>query len=109
MTKEDKQIAEKVMGWDIQPVTGFYRTNPSDSHYNRVVVKDFNPTTDANHDYRVLKHIRENWPPSERYEFVQMLQQIVSENKGRALHHLFVFLYYEPGDYSRAALKVLDE
>lgn len=64
---------------------------------------------DANDDYLVLKYIVENWQHGKRYHFLHALQD-VQKAEDRATDKttaMFLPLYYQPGDYSRAALLVV--
>lgn len=109
MTKEqDKQIAEKVMGWEL-----FYEPGSNIEPYwiDKELVTighqdDFNPTTDANDDHLVLKHIRENWGGGRLWLFDGSL--VSGWVKGSPNERQIELpKYYEPGDYSLAALRVL--
>lgn len=118
MTKEqDKRIAIEILNLKYRPNTEPYPFDgpgvyEKDEKYWRLET-DFKPSTDASDDYLVLKHIRENWDYADFMKMKEMQQDIVAERwkeqdllltPGPATS----FLYYEPGDYSRAALKVLD-
>ena len=71
-----------------------------------------NYTDDPRDDYEVLRHIRETWPEHEleldnfdrfQAELANILEQRILVGYGN-----IIVSYYEPGDYSRAALKVLE-
>ena len=80
----DKEVAVKILG----------AKNPT-------VVWDY--TTNAIHDYHILKYIRENWTGS----ILQLyLGALVQEYAKRSKDPALLFLQYQPGDYSKAALKV---
>lgn len=61
-------------------------------------------TTDPFDDYLVLKHVRETWGWEQKSNFSDALQLLWSREGTHAW-----WLKYEPGDYSRAALKALGE
>lgn len=65
-----------------------------------------NYTTDAADDYAVLERVRETWGHSARFLFGLKLLAIWRKRGGPMSEPI---LRYEPGDYSRAALAVLDE
>jgi hypothetical protein len=64
-------------------------------------------TTDAGCDYEVLKHVREHWSENKHDEFTAALGAIWVERR-KAVRTNFA-MCYEPGDYSKAALKALGE
>lgn len=76
-------------------------------------------TTDPADDYEVLKKVREEWPDhtSEgedmQAKWMIEMDRIIMERTGEARDHRWIdttlgdILYYQPGDYARAALAVL--
>jgi hypothetical protein len=62
----------------------------------------------AGNDYEVLVHVRETWKPEERMSFEVALQRITSEKFGAISGITFRRSSYEPGDYSKAALAVME-
>lgn len=75
------------------PVRQGYAVYDSVPHY----------TTDAAADYLVLVHVRESWDQEKRHLFEVNLEGIwLKRNRWYTTP-----VWYEPGDYSRAALAVL--
>lgn len=65
-------------------------------------------TSDPSADYEVLKHVRETWSAEQQNKFDDALEDIMIAHTGKypnAWHSIL----YEPGDWSRAALKALGE
>ena len=68
-----------------------------------------NYTTDANHDYSVLKHVRENWSESDLSLFGRQLIAIrINRGSKRSLSWI-EGIDYQIGDYAMAALAVKGE
>lgn len=121
MTKEqDKQIAE-MMGWHYKEKLQWNGTRMYyvDDNEKCVYGAPFHPTTDANDDHIVLNHIRENWDQEKVFVFLDILHislyrkhiDLFSEldvAQKTYFNHLNI-LHYEPGDYSKAALKVIND
>lgn len=101
---DNERVAE-IMGW-------IYDTE-RDCFINRregyidVCIHVFNPLEDPTYDYLVLKHIRDNWDGSQLWIFDGFLIANLAERHPNE-RDIELFKYYEPGDYSRAAIKVLD-
>lgn len=65
-------------------------------------------TTDASWDYEVLKHALETWAGEQWAAFKEALDGILGERSG--IHHEWSnVIFYQPGDYSKAALLALGE
>ena len=127
----DRVIAEKVMGWEFHhDVPGYgdcwlsaeFYASESPSPVSRVlqIVDEFNPSTNASDDYRVLEHVRETWTMERRnavgVKFAEIqtdrnferLEKSEGLNESVADWHPW-WLEHHPGDWSRAALAVLAE
>ena len=93
MSDIDRQVAKKVMGqsdlW-------------MDFH-------DWSPTTNASHDYEVLVKVREDWGIEKRQAFSESLEYTFIYSPLRRELECGYFVMYQIGDYSRAALKVLED
>lgn len=107
----DARVAVEVMGWR--------RSSRRSDHSNELWwdglgedsgITPLRPfSTDPTADYKVLKVARE-WPSEKKEAFCEALLDIWccrSKTHGRRFWPLA--LYYEPGDYSRAALDVPPE
>lgn len=116
MSRElDALVAEKVMGWHWCPNWGCYTSEewkkdcpPPDGIYKCSERISF---SDVASDYEVLKQVREKWLIPDQYLFLAELCRLIEWRRRKVagqLHSSF-FMFYEPGDYSRAALKVLGE
>ena len=82
MSRElDAKVAEKVMGWMVNPTHD-----------------QFKPSTDPAADYSVLVKVREAWGADATGKFVDALVE---------LWHFPTPLMYRPGDYAKAALTAL--
>lgn len=118
MSELDAKICKLVFGgtygassmwekWDSEPSVRFV------CRVNETVLfgdGDWSPTTDPSADYEVLKHVRETWPRSEWLEFSEALGDMWCKRATVEVETSFgVGGRYEPGDYSRAALKALGE
>ena len=98
-TDFNARVAEKVMGVSIRA----YNASPASFAYD----------TDANADYQVLCHVRERW----RHVEYRKIEGDRLERFGRRLHQIMSArledgdikaIGYEPGDYARAALAVVE-
>ena len=95
MTNHD--IAIQILNWKIHTheVDGS-RYWKDEAEHLYCLIGDFNPLSNAQDDCIVLKHIRENWDSRMFAKFcVETAKKLTWE--------------YEPGDFSRAALKVIEE
>lgn len=108
MSREiDAKVAEKVMGWrEIVPFDGPWGV-PNDGHDSNLRAPVPRYTTDASADCEVLKHVRETWEPTAIDKFEKALW--VAWQIRLVVSNLAGFMAYQPGDYSRAALKALGE
>ena len=61
--------------------------------------------TNANNDYKVMQKVRETWNSSDVQLFLGCLFQLYND---RTKEPTLLFLQYKAGDYSDAALKVLE-
>ena len=94
--------AEHVLGWTVAKGAGFHDFNDwykGDSE--RRCVKDWNPFTNANDDYAVLKHVRETWDEDRQLAFYKAMPM-----HPRPLRSM---LSYKPGDYCLAACRVIQQ
>lgn len=109
MTKDqNKLIAEKVMGWkkvDLE-LGGYYWT---ESGISLIADEQFNPIINANDDQIVLNHIRETWTDKQWFEFSLTYYNTLVERDKETGGVSLILKHHKPGDYSRAALKVLEE
>jgi len=119
----DALVAEKVMAWPIITEHTPYRCH-RDTAGGVVVRRDdgslmahifqvgrgtpvyWFPTSNASDDYEVLKHVRENWDRGNQLEFARALFSIQRQRGVFSFHPGY---HYEPGDFSRAALKAIGE
>lgn len=85
MRELDKQVAIQIMGLPNPTLTLFY-------------------TTRADADYCVLHKIRNDWDATKRQMFLGVLYQLFNE---RTKDPALLFMQYQPGDYSLAALETL--
>lgn len=124
----DAWVAEHVMGWvwcryEVDEHEYAFILKPPDKvEPDNVVVEykggtvnayyllQFSPTTNSIDDYEVLKHVRENWDRGPENKFLAQLRDQVNERRpfGRVSCE-YSPLYYEPGDYSRAAKAAMEE
>lgn len=135
MRELDAKVAEKVMGWKLFPV-GYEGTDdetPEQKDYDIELRKAgietvgwyawtgsnvflwsdslgecYKFTCDVSADYMVLKHVRETWTDRQKDDFDNALEDIMIEKHAKYPNQWFSILY-EPGDWSRAALKALGE
>ena len=106
MSREiDARVAELVMGWKPdkknsgawippgkEPLrSGYYTAQPGSF------------TTDPAADYEVLKHVREKWGSTAVGHFIANLGDMWGERGYNCA------LWYQPGDYNKAALLALGE
>lgn len=100
----DREIAEKVMGWPRRSndYAEWWLTS-SGGRFD----EDWNPSTNIQHDYEVLKHVRENWDKDMDEKFASHLFNNCNKRVPARGVGYNVFLYYEPGDYSKAALAAI--
>lgn len=118
----DARVAELVMGWRrwvppaIAPYARLFEPgfnmarngwDQSDSAPLYEVLDHDAPlyTTDPSDDYEVLRHVRETWDTDAQYRFAHALAELYRPRK-EGNHPI---LRYMPGDYSRAALAVMEE
>ena len=113
MTNEqiDAAVPERVMGLSTHTMTLHVPGVRSPAFDEcRSPAQCFSPTTDANDDYAVLEHVRETWEGMGIEQFGDELERIWGARKHS---HASIagpyFDLYEPGDYARCALAVLDE
>ncbi|MCG8434414.1 MAG: hypothetical protein MJA83_10320 [Gammaproteobacteria bacterium] len=129
MTREqDKRIAE-MMGWteifEVPAESALMGRAPGlTKSLNDLTRQEINVyysvipeyTTDPSADYEVLKFIRGTARKVEggllisSYKFCEALSEIM-RNRGQEIMGFWPprdFFYYEPGDYSKAAIKALD-
>lgn len=111
MRELDAKVAEKVMGWKrSQFNANHFEISPSS--YRSIVPESwhgFEPSTNAVDDYEVLKHVRENWEQLMHDKFTECLGKIWVKRREDKTKFVNFAMCYEPGDYSRAALKALGE
>jgi len=102
MSRElDAKVAEKVLGLHTNDHSKYW----FDVLGTIVYMRDFfEPTTDIKCDYEVLKHVRENWSINDQLRMDKEMAGIISF---RSVYG--AYLFYQPGDYSKAALKALGE
>ena len=124
MTSPDfnARVAELVMGWKPRGGGLFWQQNESrmrlirDSviHLKRIEMTLaeydeykflFSPDTDPTADYSVLVKVRETWSKIKQAAFLVVLEDIMCQ---RTLGAALRLLAYEPGDYARAALAVVE-
>lgn len=74
------------------------------THYVLEVVPRY--TTDPAADLAVLEHVRETWDHERRWAFARVLVEVIWRERGTT--RLPPAMRYEVGDYSRAALAVID-
>ncbi len=100
----DALVAE-MMGWSIEHHDGkpphFHRTSEK-SHW--VWLADWSPSTDPATDYEVLVFVRENWETKQQDMFRMSIDDIWNERMDFSISFVIGGYYYQPGDYSRAAL-----
>lgn len=102
-----------LIGWTWVPTEwGYLWKHPTDNYQCSQLEQDFNPLVDAGHDYEVLKWVREHWNDGDDWwDFVSVLAGTwIDRGPGRKVSVAYDFCTrYEEGDYSRAALAVLQE
>ena len=107
------RVAEKVMGWKpVQYPGGIYWDEGEQGpipggKFSPRFSGSFKPSTDPAADYGVLKVARE-WPVTRRQAFCKALLDIWHERRAEAGYPSLGGILYEPGDYSRAALKAVE-
>jgi hypothetical protein len=101
----NQMVAEKVMGWELAnrracgwgdgpPV--FYTRDAESPTFQGPDFAD-----DANHDYKLLRHVRRTWSEQRQLDFGEAIEQIWRTRNG------FAGLQYMIGDYAHAALRVV--
>lgn len=112
----DARVAELVMGWRAVYVSPHGPLHPRvhegpldrldfwDTSDGRRMPCGWSPITDPAADYAVLRHVRETWDTDAQYRFAQALAELYRPRK-EGNHPI---LRYMPGDYSRAALAVME-
>lgn len=119
MSRElDATVAEKVMGqtllWihEIKAWVVSVRDAALVSDQPAQLAIDFEVphyTTDAAADYLVLQKVRETWDESKRHKWHDYLMALWrSRWNDDYVSHRDLILQYQPGDYSRAALKAME-
>ena len=103
----NEAVAMKVMGWKLRTVGCISRWYAENGGF-MYVRSHFTPTTNANHDYSVLKYVRENWSESDLSLFGRQLIAIrINRGSKRSLSWI-EGIDYQIGDYAHAALAVKD-
>lgn len=104
----DARIDSELMGyqtwWEQCPVDNtweVYRQTPS----GWVDPVDYY-TSNPGADYEVLRHVREKWSRVYQGRFADALYRVWHEDRG---YDEEPCMAYEPGDWSRAAIAVIDE
>lgn len=117
MRELDAKVADKVMGWKVHgrpfPGPGHWVTDKNGAFIGNidggeVNEKHWRPSVDAAADYEVLKRVRETWTDEQQDNFEVALEDIMIAKESNYPNTWHVILY-EPGDWSRAALKALGE
>jgi hypothetical protein len=116
MSRElDAKVAENVLGF---PRTSSNQLCPPGTkmppHWHALAcVSNF--TTNASADYEVLKHVRETWDRHKQESFTGRLNDLWTARNKYPEAWMYEELdqncplFYEPGDFSKAALKALGE
>ena len=112
----DARVAMEVMGWSYQTfpdgpcphVKHWYATSPCPENARHESWRAKCPrfSTDPAADYEVLKVVR-RWPDDRHPFFAKALERIWMDRCQHDSLPLWSMLY-EPGDYSRAALKATE-
>lgn len=115
----DALVAEKVMGWTLwrspcarqcdQPdcwKTG-KRVSPT------IRIAGWNPSREVQQDYEVLQHVRKHWEVQKQDAFRRELDDILEARYFNSPNRdpdywVSTIMFYEPGDYARAALLAMD-
>ena len=106
----DVRVAVEIMGWgDSDGLLPPVYTKPNGKEANYFEIPEF--SSNASADVTVLREVRENWEDKDMEDFhfavTRIWQRRWQENH---LENIFNWAFmYEPGDYSRAAITVLDE
>jgi hypothetical protein len=100
----DARVATEIMGWKRgRPERGEYPwRRPDGSWHPSHVVPGY--TSDPAADYEVLCHVRETWDGPKQAAMMERLTTMWAERSAEYLR----WLAYMPGDYSRAALAVME-
>lgn len=111
-------VAEKVMKWRhhrAESVEWMARDHWETDRRGYVVVDKWNPLTSPTDDYEVLKKVRESWSPVDQRRMSDILNEIWAQHrlddihsKPKVVDYPYLDLLYEPGDYARAALAVVE-
>ena len=100
-------VAEKVMGWHVHHRNTVHWTDSDKFEYRvRGIVGEWSPSTDPAADYEVLKVVRE-WRGGKRRAFGDALWAIWQTRWVNAACPSTAAILYQPGDYSRAAMKAV--
>ena len=108
----NRKAAELVMGYTL--IHGkWYDTNSGKHNTMFDVAHNWSPSTNAQHDYEVLCKVREmGFEPmcGIRDALVSQWQGRISEEEKTMTYDWYtpLVLNYQPGDYARAALQVLE-
>lgn len=110
MSRElDAKVATKVMGW--RQVEEYFGSSPTGRFNWCCGTKkyiDFVPySTDVKWDYEVLKHVREKWTREQQDKFAEACDDVMAVRC--TPNSQWWCIAYEPGDWSKAALKALGE
>jgi len=116
----DERVALKVLGWSYQTfpdgqcpdVKHWYSKSPcpNDAKDDSFMgpVQPF--TSSVTFDFRVMKHVQEHWDAETKSEWTRALAGALSSRAGKCLCYDLCFIrWYEPGDYSMAALAAVGE
>lgn len=106
----DARVARRIMGWKPHIVQE-RRSNTRADAANPMIPDVPWYTSDPAADYEVLKRVRATWSPALNVEFARQLERIWKDRfyAGMTLPLLSSWVCcYQPGDYSRAALRALD-
>lgn len=116
--ERDAWIAVNVMGWTLADrrqmgwgdgpdvwLTGEDRDDPNSNPTHQ----DPKFTTDASADYLVLVRVRETWGPNAFVEYSVRLQRLLTLRLTSKHPLCGAMMFYEPGDYSKAAYLALTE
>lgn len=112
MSRElDALVAEKVFG--ISVARCMVIDHGETLYSGPVLESDGGPpapyTSDAGVDFEVLKHVRENWPDEPQMRRFTTCLILLWEARRPESFIGDNFELYEPGDYSKAALKAIGE
>lgn len=102
-------VAKEVMGWTFSvDGCGEWRWCV-DHHGHDNLLRNFCPATNISADYEVLKVARK-WPAALQSSFTCRLMESWFARKAQAQDEFWIVIsavFYEPGDYARAALKAV--